>query len=188
MTIGKKTATILISSLLIGAAAPAWAAVPADNSAALHQEAQSLDELASAKQLDWQYALDPSVAPVRRDDLLDQMNKADRAIKLITHGFAVPEQELADALWTPPKAITPAAREGLIRELQEAKRADGHNEQKMFGYAEWSTGDGGGAPVDTVTFDQQMQLVDGVIKNLEIGEEVHWAEIRQALYVPPSID
>ena len=188
MTISKRTATILMSSLLIGAAVPAWAAVAADNRAALQQESQSLDELASAKQLDWRSALDPRIAPVSRDDFLEQMNKADRTIKLITHGFAVPEQELADARWTPPKAITPAAREELIRELQEAKREDGNNEQQMFRYAEWSPGDGGGAPVDTVAFDQQMQLVDSVIKDLEIGEGVHWAEIQEALYVPPSPD
>jgi hypothetical protein len=42
------------------------------------------------------------------------------------------------------------------------------------------------APVDTVTFDQQKELVDSVIKDLEIGEGLHWSTIKEALYVPPS--
>jgi hypothetical protein len=48
------------------------------------QASQSIDRLASAKQLDWQDALDPSVASVTRDDFLAQMTKADRVIKLTT--------------------------------------------------------------------------------------------------------
>ena len=72
--------------------------------------------------------------------------------------------------------------------LQSAKLVDDHNEQAMFKYSEWSMSDGGGAPIDTVTFDDQMQLVDSVIKDLEIGEVVPWSTIREALSVPPAAD
>jgi hypothetical protein len=61
-----------------------WAATPADNMTTPSQASQSIDRLASAKQLDWQDALDPSVASVTRDDFLAQMTKADRVIKLTT--------------------------------------------------------------------------------------------------------
>jgi hypothetical protein len=188
MTNIKTAAAVLFSGILIGASGPTWAAMPTDNRTTMDQGPQLLDQLASAKQQDWQSALDPSVAPVSKGDFLDQMNKAGRAITLITHGFEVPDQELADALWIPPKAITPNEREAVIRELQKAKLEDDHNEQAVFKYSEWSVSDGGGAAVDTVTFDQQMQLVDSVIKDLEIGEGVHWSVIREALYVPPSAD
>jgi hypothetical protein len=186
MTIVKRAAAVLTSGVLMSAALPAWAAMPTNDIMAHPQGSQLLDQLASAKQLDWQYALDPGVAPVRQEDFLDQMNQADRAIKLITHGFEVPPQELAEALWIPPKAIDTGARARLIRELQEAKQADDHNEQEMFNSSEWSTSDGGAAPFDTAAFDQQMQLVDSVIKDLEIGEGVHWSTIETSLYVPPS--
>jgi hypothetical protein len=42
------------------------------------------------------------------------------------------------------------------------------------------------APVDTFTFDQQKAVAEGVIKDLEIGEDVHWSKIKEALVVPQS--
>ena len=188
MTIVKSAAAVLMSGWLIGAPVAAGAATPTNNIAEHYQGSQLLDQLASAKQLDWQYALDLSVAAVTRSDCLDQMNKAARVIKLIAYGFEVPKQEIADALWTPPKAISLEARDQLIQQLQEAKQEDDHKEQEMFKDSEWSAGDGGGAPAETAAFDQQVQLVDSVIKDLEIGEGVHWSAINEALYVPSPPD
>jgi hypothetical protein len=51
-----------------------------------------------AEQRDWHDALDPAVAPVTEEDFLDQTNKADRAIKELNYGFAVPQDEIGDAL------------------------------------------------------------------------------------------
>jgi phosphoenolpyruvate carboxylase len=188
MTIVKSAAAVLMSGWLIGAPVAAGAATPTNNIAEHYQGSQLVDQLASAKQLDWQYALDPSVAAVTRSDCLDQMNKSARVTELISYGFEVPQQELADALWTPPKAISPEARDHLIRQLQEARLEDDHKEQEMFKNSEWSAGDGGGAPAETAAFDQQVQLVDSVIKDLEIGEGVHWSAIKEALYVPSPPD
>jgi hypothetical protein len=188
MKMRKSAAAILISGVLIGGAVPALAATPADNLAPKYHGARFLDQLASAKQLDWQSALDPSVAPITKIDYLDQMNKADRDIRLLTHGFDLSQQELADALWIPPKAITPEARVELIQELRKAEEKDDRNEQQSFKYSEWSALDGGGAPVDTAAFDQRIELTDGVIQDLEIGEGVHWSTIRQALDVPAAAD
>jgi hypothetical protein len=185
MTFGKRAIAVFMAGSLMGVSPPAWAAMPPD-SRVTHQESRLLDQLASAEHLDWQYALDPSIAPVRRDDFLDQMNQVARLIKFITHGLEVPQRELADALWIPPKAMPRKTRERMIQELQQAKLQDDRNEQEAFSYSEWSTSDGGAAPIDTAAFDQQMQLVDSVITDLEIGEEVHWSEIKEALYVPPA--
>jgi hypothetical protein len=110
------------------------------------------------------------------------MNSAERVIKELAHDFEVPRQQIADALWVPPKSITSEERERLIRQLQEAKRADDHNEQEMLNDSAWTDL---AAPVDTATFDLQKELVDSVVEDLEIGEGVHWSTIKDALYVPP---
>lgn len=143
------------------------------------QTLQLIQELNAAKQADWNAALDPSVSPVRRNTFLNQMNKADRASKELSHGFAVPQSEIDDALWAPPKHISPELRAQLIRELKEARQQDDQNEQEMF----WNRT---GAPFYTAVFDQRKQQVDAVVKNLEIGVPVHWTAIRQALVVVPA--
>lgn len=97
-----------------------------------NQETQLIARLQAAKNQDWEDARDPGVAPVTAEDFLDQMNKAHRAIKELTHGFDVPQQEIADALWIPPKAISPQERQRLVEQLQEAWREDDHNEQEML--------------------------------------------------------
>jgi len=148
------------------------------------QRSERIERLQTAKKLDWQCAVDANVTPVTEEDFWDQMNKADMVIKELTHGFEVPQQEIADALWVLPKSITSGERDRLIRQLQAARRADDHNEQEMLNESAWTDS---AAPVDTVTFDQQKELVDSVIKDLEIGEGVHWSTIKEAaLYVPPS--
>ena len=186
MRLVKSATAVVMSGLLMGGSVSAWAAKSASNTAGPSQGLGLIDQLASAKQADWQYALDPNVAPVTESDFLDQMNKADRVIKLIAHGVEVPRQEIAEALWVPPTSITSEERERLIRQLQQAGREDDHNEQEMLNDSAWVTSDGGGAPLHTVTFDQQKLLVDSVVQNLEIGEAVHWPTIKEALYVPPS--
>jgi hypothetical protein len=140
-----------------------------------------LAQLEAAKHRDWDAALDPAVAPVTQEDFLEQMNKADRAIKELEHGFTVSPDEITDALWAPPKSITPAERSRLIQELLTARQQDEHNEREMMNDTSWDDYNG---PYDTVKFDQQKELVDSVVKDLEIEEGVHWSTIKEALYVP----
>jgi hypothetical protein len=150
---------------------------PYQNKAAL------VEELQTAKHEDWTNALDPRVAPSERGDFLDQMNKADRAIKELTHGFEVPQYKIDDALVIPPKSLSAAQRARLIRRLQDAVQQDDHNEQVMLNDEAWSNS---AFPADTSRFDQQKELANGVIKDLEIGEDVHWSAIKDALVVPQS--
>jgi hypothetical protein len=129
-------------------------------------------------------AHDPTVSPVRQGTFLRQMDKADRAIKELEHGFPVSQSEISDALWIPPKHITPELRAQLIQQLQQAKHQDDVNEQQMLFDSSW----GHTAQLDTVTFDQRKRLIDSTIEDLEIGEPVHWSDVRQALTVPASPD
>jgi hypothetical protein len=146
-------------------------------------KAALVEELESAKQQDWNSALDPDVAPSEEGDFLDQMNKADRAIKELTHGFQVPQAEIDEALVIPPKSLSSKKRLQLIRQLSDAVQQDDRNEQAMLNDLAWSDSV---APADTIRFDQQKALAESVIKDLEIGEDVHWSTIREALVVPQS--
>ncbi|MGD0291209.1 MAG: hypothetical protein ABSC63_16320 [Candidatus Binataceae bacterium] len=146
-------------------------------------KAALVEELESAKQQDWRNALDPHVAPSEEEDFLDQMNKADRALKELTHGFKVPQSEIEEALMVPPKSLSSRKRLQLIRQLQDAVQQCDRNEQAMLNDLAWSDSV---APMDTFTFDQQKALAESVIKDLEIGEEVHWSTIKEALVVPQN--
>jgi hypothetical protein len=147
------------------------------------QTSDLIQRLNSAKKADWDAALDPSVSPVREETFLNQMNKADRVSKELSHGFSVLQSKIDDALWAPPKHISPEERAHLIHQLEATRQQDDQNEQTMLNDLAWSRS---AAPADTVIFDERKQEVDAVVKNLEIGAPVHWTAIKQALVVPQS--
>jgi hypothetical protein len=164
-------------SACVGSAEHTQTPAPIQNKAAL------LEALETATRQDWASALDPHAAPSEEEDFLDQMNKADRAIKELTYGFEVPQSEIDEALVRPPKSLPSARRAQLIRQLQDAVQQDDRNEQAMLNDLAWSDSV---APADTFKFDQQKDLVNSVIKDLEIREDVHWSTITEALVVPQS--
>ncbi len=149
----------------------------------MRRRSNLIERLQTVKQTDWNCAINPNASQRTKEDCLDQMNKADRTIKELHSGFDVLPKTIADALWVPPESITNSERAALIRKLEQARREDDHNEQKMLNDLAWSDS---GFPADTATFDQQKALVDSVIEDLEIGEDVHWSKIKEALYVPTS--
>src|ERR1700691_2914084 len=116
----------------------AQAAAPALTPAPLPNNAQLVERLETAKRLDWTNALDSNVAPTEQEDFLSQMNKADRAIKELTHGFSVPQSEIEDALWVPPKSISAKQKTQLIEQLQNAIEQDDRNEQEQLTDANWN--------------------------------------------------
>jgi hypothetical protein len=172
----------LFLSILLSACARSAAQIQTPTTST-RNKAALVEELESVKQQDWSNALDPHVAPSEEEDFLDQMNKADRAIKELTHGFEVPQSEIDEALLVPPKSLSSEKRLQLIRQLQDAEQQDERNEQAMLNDLAWSDSV---APMDTYTFDQQKALAASVIKDLEIGEDVHWSTIKEALVVPQS--
>ena len=177
-------ASLLASLALTLFTAPGLASdVNSTKASLLPQTSDLIQRLNAAKKADWDAALDPSVSPVREETFLNQMNKADRASKELSHGFPVPQGEIDDALWSPPKHISPEERAQLIQELKQARQQDDQHEQNMLNDLAWSRS---GAPADTVVFDERKQEVDAVVKDLEIGAPVHWTAIKQALVVLPS--
>ena len=170
-------------SLCLALSACAQAVMYRPPSLSPRQKSELIERLEEAKRTDWNDALDPNIAPATEEDFLSQMNKADRAIRELRHGFEVPEKELKDALWVPPKFISQLQRSQLIAQLETARRQDDHNEQEMLNDLAWSDS---GLPAQTTQFDEQKQLVDNVVKDLEVGESVHWSTIKEALTVPPT--
>jgi len=146
--------------------------VPAD------QTAQVIKRLKVAKELDQSNAYDPDLTPIRREDFTVQAAKADRAIKELQHGFVVPPDEVEAALEIPPRHLTPEKRAQLIKQLQQAEALDEHRAQEILIY--WEDDE----PVERSEFDSQAKRAAKVAKDLQLGESVHWLDIKQALYVP----
>ncbi|MGA2412346.1 MAG: hypothetical protein ABSG46_18425 [Candidatus Binataceae bacterium] len=136
--------------------------------------------LEAAEELDQSDARDPKVGVVAREDFLEQAGKADRAIKELSHGYPVSDTELEDALEIPPRGLSPADKSALISQIDQARAQTDHNEQAMLNEIGWGYSD---APARTSRFDQQKQFDDEVVKDLTIGEPVHWDDIRQATQV-----
>ncbi|HVN91737.1 MAG TPA: hypothetical protein VMT61_18125 [Candidatus Binataceae bacterium] len=173
-------AILLVALAVCGCAEPVTVKPPLLSN---RQRSNLIEKLQSAKATDWNCVMSDDVAKASREDCLDQMRKADRVIKELRYGFDVAPSRINDALWLPPKTMTNADRVRLIAKLEEARRQDDHNEQVMLNDLAWGNSD---FPADTSTFDDQKALVDGVIKDLEIGEDVRWSTVKEALYVPPS--
>jgi len=64
----------------------------------------------------------------------------------------------------------------LIQRPEGVKALDDYNEQSKLN----SPAD----VADTSSFDSQKDAVGSVIKDLDLGGEVHWPKIQRALYVP----
>jgi hypothetical protein len=174
---------LLVAGALAGISEPAFAAEPDTSSPTA--SGSTLERLQAAKAADWEGARDPAVSPIRRGTFLNQMNKADRAIEELEHGRQPAPAELDDALWVPPRHISPEERAKLIADLKQARAEDERNEQQMLNNLNWSRS---AAPADTETFDAHKQQIDRVIENLEIGAPVRWSAIKQALQSPTSSD
>jgi hypothetical protein len=149
-----------------------------DQTAPAEQTAQVIKRLQVAKELDQSNAYDPDLTPIRRADFTVQAAKADRAIKELQHGFAVSPGEVEDALEIPPRHLTPEKRVQLIHQLHQAKALDEQRAQEILIY--WQDDE----PVERTEFDLQAERAAKVAKDLQLGESVHWSDIKQALYVP----
>ena len=149
-----------------------------DQTDAAEQTAQLIKRLETAKELDQSNAFDPNLTAVRREDFTVQAAKADRAVKELQHGFAVAPDEIEAALEIPPRHLTPEKRVQLIHQLQRAKALDEQREQEILIY--WKDDE----PVERSKFEIQAERAADVAKDLQLGESVHWSDIKQALYVP----
>ncbi len=150
----------------------------ADKTVSDDQTAQLIKRLQAAKELDQSEAMDPDLTPVRREDFTVQGAKADRAARELQHGFAVEPGAIEDALDIPPRHLTKQKRAQLIHQLQQAKALDEKREQEILIY--WEDDE----PGERSEFTTQADRAAEIAKDLQLGESVHWADIKQALYVP----
>ena len=163
--------------LIVSACSERHRRMPADQFMSREEKLDLIRQLEAAEESDESDARDPQISMVRKEDFSEQAAKADRAIRELVHGYDVPQTELADALAVPPKALSPQEKADLIRQLQDTIALDDQREQgKLNDFAV--------AYVDITPYDQQKERAAIVIKELTIGEEVHWDTIQEALQVP----
>jgi hypothetical protein len=150
----------------------------ADQLAPSEQTAQLVKRLEAAKELDQSDAYDPDLRPIRREDFTVKAAKADRAIRELRNGFTVSSGEIEDALEIPPRHITGEKRVQLVQQLLQAKALDEQRAQEILIYYQDDE------PRERAEFDTQAERAANIAKDLQLGESVHWDDVKQALYVP----
>jgi hypothetical protein len=176
---------LLVGSSIVGfvfvlglsACAQKHSHMPPGNVMSETQNGDIVRQLEAAKELDESYAMEAKTGIVLREDFVEQAGKADKAIKELRNGYPVSEAELQDALRIPPSNLSDDQKAALISKIKQAEAATDHNEQAMLNEVGWGYSD---QPAATSRFDQQKQLDDEVIKDLTIGEPVHWDDVQQA--------
>jgi hypothetical protein len=151
-----------------------------DESILNEQRTELIGRLEAAEEADGSNARDPRISLVRKEDFFEQADKAERTIRELLYGYNVPPTELADALAVPPKHLSPQVKADLIRQLQDSIALNDRREQdRLNGYFSAAT-------VNTAPYDTQKAFAAAVIKELNIGEDVHWDTLQQALQVLPQ--
>jgi hypothetical protein len=143
------------------------------------QRMQVVVQLEQARQTDLDYAKDISLGPVAEGDYLAQADKADSVIQQLNRQSDVPQSEVADALFVPPKHLSPEMRAQLVDKLKQARALDDEKWHNNLGSEDeaWLT----------LLCDIQARRATRVIGKLETGERVSWLEISDAMTTPDEI-
>jgi hypothetical protein len=160
-----------VSVLVLTASLAACA--PAESNASSAQTAQTIQRLQAARQLDLHNALDPNVGPVASGDYSVRADDAARVASDLQHGQYVSQVQIDDALFVPPRSISPAQRAKLIDELKQAKDLDDQ------GWWDWTRD-----PIIAQDFSVQEKKASRAIRDLETNQQISWSEIDQGLQVP----
>jgi len=144
------------------------------------ERADLIRALQNAEEMDESQVLDPNVSMVIAEDSAVQANTANKAIQKLRRGLDVSNGELSAGLEVPPPHLSPEARANLIQQLEDAKALDDQREQELL--SDYFSD----RPVYTENYDVQKQLVNEVVKDLEMGQDVHLSVIHEALRVPRS--
>ena len=140
---------------------------------------QSLVRLQQARQTDLDDAKDISLGVVAEEDYLAQAEKADSAIRDLKEQSDVPKSEVSDALFVPPKHLSPEMRAQLVQQLERARALDDEKWHNNLGSEDevWLT----------LLCEIQARRATRVIKKLETLEPVSWFEIDDAMTTPEEI-
>jgi hypothetical protein len=143
------------------------------------ERAQLIEQLQLAKQTDLDDAKDTALGFVAEEDYLAQAEKADSAIKHLKEDSDVPKSEVSDALFVPPKHLSPEMRAQLVRQLEQARALDDEKWHNNLGSEDenWLT----------LLCDIQARRATRVIKKLDNAEPVSWFEINDAMSTPEEI-
>jgi hypothetical protein len=154
-------------------AASLSACAPAESYTSTAQGERTLSQLQAARELDLSNATDPGVGPIASGYYSVQADKADQVMYELEHSQDVCQAQIRDALFVPPKAVSPAERAQLVHELKDARSLD------RTGWWDWTRD-----PVIAQDFSVQEEKANRAIRDLETQQEVSWSEIHEGLSVP----
>jgi len=119
------------------------------------------------------------LGPIRQGDYLAQAEKADTAIRDLKESSSVLRSEVSDALFVPPKHLSPEMRAQLIKQLAAARALDDQKWHNNLGSEDenWLT----------LECDIQARKTTRVIDKLETAKPVSWFEINDAMTSPEEI-
>jgi len=143
------------------------------------ERAQVIEQLEQARQTDLDDARDTSLGPTAQGDYIAQAEKADSAIRDLKEHSNVPKAEISEALFVPPRHLSPQMRAQLVEQLKQARALDDEKWRNNLGSEDeaWLT----------LLCDIQARRATRVIKKLEAGEPVSWYEINDAMTTPDEI-
>jgi len=148
------------------------------------QTAALIKKLEGAKEMDESEARQPGVSPVTWEDYMTQLGKADHAIKELSHGYTVSSDEMNDALWVPPRSIAGPEKAQVIGRVEQAIHQDQQSEDDITAGTNFEAIP---YPVsEMTTLEEHKNLAQGVVKDLKIGEDVHWETIKEAEQAPQA--
>lgn len=149
------------------------ACAPTESNVSNAQSERTLQRLQAAREIDLRNAKDPEVGPVASGDYSVRADKADQVMYSLEHGQYVSQSQIDDALFVPPKSLSPALKAELIHELENAKNQDNQ------GWWDWTRD-----PVIAQDFSVQEKKAKRAIRYLETDQQISWSEIDDSLEVP----
>jgi hypothetical protein len=139
------------------------------------QQALLIEKLEAAREIDFRNVRDGNSDTVQADDSIYQARRAQEVIEQLQQGEQVPQLEIEDALDVPPEALSQGSREEMIKELLTAEKCDALGEQTHDPGNDWLAWD---------SYREQRHRAAEISKALEVGVDVPWSEIQEALRVP----
>ena len=119
------------------------------------------------------------MGPIAEGDYLAQAEKADSAIRDLEEHSNVPEAEVSEALFVPPRHLSPELRAQLVKQLMAAKALDDQKWHNNLGSEDESW--------LTQLCDIQARRATRVIQKIESGTACSWVEIKDAMTTPEEI-
>jgi hypothetical protein len=166
-----RLAATIASALCFAASLSACA--PTESNVAEAQSERTLERLQAAREIDLSNARDSEVGPAASGDYSLRADKAGQVMDDLEHGQYVSQSQIDDAMFVPPKSLSPAQKAQLIRELKDAKNLDDR------GWWDWTRD-----PVIAQDFSVQKKKANRAIRDLETDQQVSWSEIDEGLTLP----